>query len=159
MKNHTITTRATGYIRTSWLAVSLLIFSVLLFAPSAFGDERDQLRDNFKQRYPVLVQLKQAGKVGEVHTGYIEAVQPAFARERVNPDDSNSPTIAAFITAENRDRQRLYTLLAEEIGATPQAVAQRNARRNFDNAGPEEYLKPRSGQWVQKKNLRDEDRP
>jgi uncharacterized protein YdbL (DUF1318 family) len=141
-------------MRLGVLVVVAVVVSVLWPAAGvAHADEREQLRERFKQRYPTLVQLKRNDRVGETYRGMAGVVRPEYAQQRVRPDDEQSPTIGSFLEEENRDRQRLYELLAEELGTTADRVAERDARRRFDAARPDEWLQPRNGQWVRKRDL------
>ena len=100
-----------------------------------------ELQQRFQQRYPQLLQVKTAGKVGETFQGYVEATRPEF---------TNDPAVAGIVNAENADRVELYRIMAAQVGATPESVAQRNAVRNFSTARPGEWLKYPNG-WVQKR--------
>ena len=131
------------------IAAALAIAASLI--PLASADERAELKERFAERYPTLVKLKEGGLVGETYDGLAEVVKPAYASRKTG--DKDSPTIATFLEAENDDRNRLYELLAAETRTTPELVARRNAKRNFEKAGPEEYLKPQPGTWVKKKDL------
>ncbi|MEX2388216.1 MAG: DUF1318 domain-containing protein, partial [Phycisphaeraceae bacterium] len=119
---------------------------------SAQSDERAALQERFKQRYPALVQLKRDGRVGETHTGLAGAVRSEYLSQRVDKDDEESPTVQRFLSEENRDRQRLFELLAEELNTTATRVAEREARRRFDTAAPHEYLRPADGAWLRKRD-------
>lgn len=120
-------------------------------------DERAALQDRFKQRYPTLVKLIRSGKVGETYEALADTVKTEYASDKVDPDDQNSQTIGQFLGAENKDRRRLYEMLAEELNTTAEKVASREAKRRFDKAKPDDYLKLKSGRWVQKKDLKDDE--
>lgn len=144
-----------------WLTMILLGLWIGLTptAPALAQDndrsEREALKERFKQRYPILVELKNAGKVGETHEGYVAAVRSEYLDDRVDPDDEDSRTVREFIGAENRDRRRLYELIAEEVDTSAEKVARRNAIRNFEQAKGYEFLKLQSGEWVRKRDLED----
>lgn len=132
----------------------LAMLGLLAFAAAdADAATKNELKQRFKDRYPTLVALKNAGKVGEVHDGYVAAVNSDYLNDPADPGAEDSPTVAEFLGAENADRRALYEILAEETDSTPQKVARRNAQRNFENAAPEHYLKPADRDWVRKKNL------
>jgi hypothetical protein len=139
--------------RQRMLIGCLALTLIALVGTDAAAATKDELKQRFKDRYPTLVELKDAGKVGEIHTGYIGAVRGEYLDDRVDPDDEESVRISDFIAAENGDRRQLYEILAEETGADVDDVAARNAQRNFDKAEAEHYLKPENRDWVRKKDL------
>lgn len=126
--------------RVLGLLLSGLLVAVC-FGPAtvANANERAELRERFEERYPQLQRLKLDGQVGETHQGMVEAA----------PDVTLPTAASRVVEAENTDRRRLYQLLAEETGATPDIVAQRNARRNFERAQTGEWLKHPDG-WRRK---------
>jgi uncharacterized protein YdbL (DUF1318 family) len=100
--------------------------------------DAQELRARFEQRFQQLKQIKRAGKIGETSSGLVEAVKGDLQdKEKSLVDD------------ENADRTELYALIAKQEGVSPQVVAERNAKRNFERAGDDEYLKDSSG-WHRK---------
>ena len=118
----------------------------------AGSSERAELRERFKHRYPALQQLKREDRVGEVHNGFAAALRSEYLDQRVDRGKDESPTVRALLEAENRDRRRLFELLARELNTTPERVAEREGRRRFDAAAPHEYLKPPGGGWIRKRD-------
>ncbi len=124
-------------------------------APVALAaqDSLDELQARFKERYRQLLELKMDGKIGETSDGLVELTAAVYRNDRV----------AKLADAENRDRKRLYELLAEDLRAkaapderdaiTAETVARRNARRNFTQARPTEYLLMPDGVWIQAQDL------
>jgi uncharacterized protein YdbL (DUF1318 family) len=137
----------------SILANAFLLVVLLCAAPATGQADRDQLKHRFEERYPRLVQLKQAGRVGETWGGFLDVVEPRFR------DDESVKTL---VEEENRDRRALYALLAEELKAqleeperskmTPQVAAERNAWRTCEKASDTEKLGVAEGIWVTKKD-------
>lgn len=121
------------------LGLALLITISLGMATMAFSATEGELKAKFKQRYPQLQALRQQGKVGETAAGYVEAVKPEFVA-----------ATSGLVDPENADRRELYGVLAKQTGTTPDAVATRNAARNFDKARSGEWLKNADGSWRQK---------
>jgi len=144
-----------GTNKTRWFILAAGLLLGLAGAVSA--QDRDELRQRFEQRFPQLRQLMDAGKVGEMSTGYVGLVRESYGSQKVDPEDDASPTIQQFIDAENNDRRKLYAMVAEEVREDPQTIARRNAVRAFENAKPEWFLKPRDRDWVRKKNLDTDD--
>ncbi|QNN23644.1 YdbL family protein [Planctomycetales bacterium ZRK34] len=122
------------------LTVMLAAMFVGFGVASVRADDLNDLKQRFQQRYPALVKAKAAGTIGETAKGYVEAVKGSV------PGD-----LAKLMADENADRRKLYEILANKEGTTPEHIAERNAIRNFERARSGEYLKGRDGQWHQKK--------
>lgn len=113
---------------------------------------KETLKAQFKARSAELRDLKKRGQVGETVEGYVEAVDARSA------EDSK---IASLVSDENKDRAALYQLLADEINtenakapvkATRETVAVRNAHRNIEHAGPDEFLRVEKDHWLRVKD-------
>ncbi len=123
-----------------YLFTLLAGLSMLLGAANfarADSDAMKALQKNFQERYPAVQKLKAAGVIGETSTGVLEA------REKIDGEGQQ------LIDAENSDRAKLYQLIADQEGVTPEKVAERNALRNFQKAKSGEYLKGADG-WKKK---------
>ena len=122
------------------LATVMLSAGPVLAAKADHSQEKAELRDKFRARYPALKRLKLDGFVGETAEGMVAAVnnQPLDA------------AAASLVSEENRDRQRLYEILAEELGTDVNTVARQNAQRNFEKADAGEYLRDSAGRWTKK---------
>lgn len=120
-------------------------------SPAQSKVTRDELKSRFEQRYPRLSQLERAGEVGETWQGFVAAVT----------EGGVASDVRRVIEDENRDRQTLYAIIAEDVRAdtepsrrseiTAEVIAFRNARRNFENAGEREQLRVAEKTWVTKK--------
>jgi hypothetical protein len=127
----------------------------LLTVTAAAQDERQELKESMRKRYPLRAALTDMGKIGEVDTGYVDVLKDAYRSEKADPKDDASPTIGSLVDAENTDRRRLYALLAKDLEKSPQDVATQNAIRSFKKAKPEHYLKVSGKVWIQKKHVKD----
>lgn len=136
------------------LTLVLALATLLGAAAAARADERDELKQRFKERYPTLVQLKKAEKIGETFKGLAAVVKEEYEGQQVDPDEAGGPTIKAFLAEENKDRLRLYQLMAEELKTTPAKIAERDAKRRFEQAKPHEWLQPEKDKWVRKRDLK-----
>lgn len=122
--------------------------------PLARGEPtKDALKEQFKARDGELRSMKQRGVVGETIDGYVDAVGSGAAADQ---------KVGALLSEENRDRRALYQLLADEINAenpraavraTVETVAERNALRNIERAGPDEFLRVATDQWIRAKDF------
>jgi uncharacterized protein YdbL (DUF1318 family) len=136
--------------RTAASLLAVLVVAALA-ATTARADELGDLKERFATRYPALLKLREAGKVGETYLGHVEAVKEEFLKEEVQVGETKT-TVKDLLAAESKDRKSLYEIVAKKTGTTPEKVAARNALRNFEKAGPEEWLKTKDG-WVKKKDL------
>ena len=128
-----------------------------MMAGQATASTKEELKERFKQRYSTIQKIKDAGKIGEVYTGFIEALANSFLDDKVDPDNPESQTIGDLIAAENADRNQLYHILARETGTEAESVGRRNAVREFEKAKPDHYLKPAKSGWVKKKDLKSDE--
>jgi len=119
------------------IIVSLL---VLVVPAVSHASTKEELQKRFKERDPKLVELKQAGTIGETYQGYVELVD-----ERSKDKDAK-----AIVDEENADRKELYKVIADKEGTSADVVAERNAKRVFEKAKPGEYLKGADGKWKRK---------
>src|SRR5262245_57609963 len=123
---------------------SLLLVLILFAAPFTMAQEKKEdtemgaLQKRFEQRYAQIHSLKGKGVIGETIQGYVE-----FVKDK----DQNAATL---VDDENADREKLYELIAKKENTTPEKVAERNAKRNFDKAKPGEFLKGEDGTWDKK---------
>ena len=126
--------------RRTFIVALLGLAFVPIVARAAAASREDELKARFKERYPKLVDQKQAGVIGETYQGYIDLVD----------DKSKDKDAKALVDDENKDRKELYKLIADREGTTADVVAQRNAKRVFEKAKPGEYLKGEDGKWKKK---------
>jgi uncharacterized protein YdbL (DUF1318 family) len=114
---------------------------------------KDGLKAQFKAREAELRDLKRRGQVGETIDGYVETVE--------TKTDGDEKT-AQLLNDENKDRRALYQLLADEINkenprtpvkATLETIAVRNAHRNIERAGPDEFLRVGKDHWIRVKDF------
>jgi uncharacterized protein YdbL (DUF1318 family) len=122
----------------SFLAALLSCALLPCLAPAA--SREDELKESFKQRFPDIAALKEAGTVGETHEGYL-----ALVNEKSKDEDTKE-----LVEQENEDRKELYKLIADQENTTPAQVARRAGKRAFEKARPGEYLKGVNGKWRKK---------
>ena len=95
---------------TLWLA-ALMAMVVFSAGAIAFGGD---IKLRMKQRLPRIIELKEAGIIGENNQGYL-----AFVGSR--------QTDPELVDAENKDRKRVYEAIAKQQGTTADLVGQRLA--------------------------------
>lgn len=120
-------------------------------------DPRAELKESMRARYATLSAMRDAGKIGETPAGEVKLVKAEFGTEKVDPKDAGKGTVADLVAAENKDRQRLYELLAKELKITPAEVGKQNGARNLDKASPDHWVEI-DGKWVQRKTVKAETR-
>jgi uncharacterized protein YdbL (DUF1318 family) len=117
---------------TAWV---LLLLGAMLGsgAPAAADDAQARMA----ARVPAILQLKQAGVVGENNQGYLEFRAAAKEGE-------------ALVAAENQDRRSAYEVIARKTGATVDQVGRRMALKRVERAGAGEWVQGPDGQWARK---------
>ncbi len=112
------------------LFAALCVLTVTVFAESA-GD----IRRRMEQRLPQIDTLKSQEIVGENNRGYLEERKPGGADT---------------VSAENRDREAVYALIARETGATADAVGRARAKQIAANSRAGVWVQDESGAWKKK---------
>jgi len=115
-------------------------------AAAALADTKEEIADRMAKRLDALKKGKAEGKIGETFDGLVEAVKPASLSDAA---------LKKLIGDENADRRKFYELGAAKLGTSPESFALSAGKRHFREARPEDWLKPRDGRWVQKKDLKE----
>ena len=117
----------------------LTFFAALcLLAAPAFAESAAALRGRMEQRLPRIDVLKAQEVLGENNRGFLE--------ER----KSGTAGASAVIADENRDREAVYALLAQQTGATPDSVGRARAKQIAANSRPGVWVQDESGKWLKK---------
>lgn len=141
-------------------ARALIVLIVLVMGGSvtptgAAEADLEEAKERAAERYPILVKLKEAGKVGEIYTGYIGVVKDQYRDDKAKPDAADSPTVGELVSAENTYRKTVYQRIAEKVNVDAEKVGRRKAQENFKRAGPDVFLKLPDRDWTQKKDLKN----
>jgi uncharacterized protein YdbL (DUF1318 family) len=128
------------------LSVSLCTAILGAVAAAACAETKEEIVDRMAKRLDAIRKYKADGKVGETFEGLVGAVKVQYL------DDKD---LKKLVDDENADRKKFYALGAAKLGTTPESFALSAGRRNFREAKPEEWLRPKDGKWVQKKDLKD----
>jgi len=118
-----------------------IITFLVLFIFSAEGNcfaGANDIKARMQERLPTIVTLKAEGLIGENNKGYLEFVPGAAMK-----NDS-------VVSAENQDRQAVYSAIAKQQGTTPQLVGERRAIQIGEIASSGEWLQDSSGKWYKK---------
>jgi len=136
--------------RSGTWVVGVVLAAVAAWPTAAAARSKDEVVASIKARYPALVQLLAAHKVGETHKGLIDAVKDSVRDEKVT-SKGKTITIAQFIANENADRTEYFAIAAKANNTTPDVVAKGFARHRFSLLKSGEFWKREDGAWVQKK--------
>jgi uncharacterized protein len=124
---------------------SASLFRVLfLFATLALGtvvvraQDLGAVKARMEQRLGSVNALKDRGVAGENNRGFLEARGAA-----TGPDQQ-------VISDENSDRRTVYAALAQQTGATPDAVGRQRAQQLAGLAKRGHWIQDPSGAWQQK---------
>ncbi len=97
----------------------------------------NDIKQRMKQRLPVIVQMKKQGIVGENARGYLEYVSGNKANKRI-------------VDEENKDRKRVYTMIAKQQKVTLEKVERLRAVQIVQKTAKGEFLKKEDGSWYKK---------
>ena len=110
------------------------------------AETKEDIVNRMAQRLDAIKKHKADGKIGETFEGLVEAVKAQYLGEK---------DLKKLIGDENADRRKFYELGAAKLGTSPESFALSAGKRHFREARPEDWLKPRDGRWVQKKDLKE----
>lgn len=125
MKTHTLTFIA------SWVILAL-------FTHTLTAQSHNEIKERMKQRRPALEHMWQSGIIGENAKGYVEA------RGTLAPDQTRT------INAENNDRKKVYSSIAQSTKSTPEKVGQQRAAQIAKRAAKGLWLQSAQGNWYKK---------
>ncbi|MDA3916174.1 MAG: YdbL family protein [Deltaproteobacteria bacterium] len=121
-------------IRRIFKLYVLIIITLMISFQFAFAGD---IKKRMKQRLPAIAALKTKGIIGENNRGYLGFVTNARAKENV-------------ITAENKDRKKVYTYFAKQQKTTLDTVEKIQAKRKADRTSSGEFFQKPNGTWVKK---------
>jgi len=116
----------------------VLLAALSLLTLPAFAESATEIRSRMEQRLSSIDDLKAKGFVGENNRGFIEV------------RDSGSATAGSVVSAENRDREAVYALIAQQTGATADSVGKARAKQIASNTRSGVWVQDESGQWKKK---------
>ena len=117
----------------------IALFTLLIFSTegNCFAGA-NEIKARMQQRLPTIVNLKSAGLIGENNKGYLEYVPGAAVGQ------------AGVVSAENNDREAVYSAIAKQQGTTVQLVGERRAIQIGQKASSGSWLQNASGKWYRK---------
>lgn len=119
----------------------------------AGAPELARLHARVVARRPTLLTLMRAGMVGETWEGRLEAVKATYLAERSDPSASDGVTIGGLLAEEDRDRLRIYELIATGRPISAESVGIEFGLRSFASAQRSRFVRPRRSDWVEAADL------
>ncbi|MBI2511294.1 MAG: YdbL family protein [Opitutae bacterium] len=95
------------------------------------------IRQRMEQRLSQLDDLKAKGAIGENNRGFVEV-------------RGSAGNAAALVADENRDREAVYALIAQQTGATADSVGRARAKQIAASAKSGVWVQDESGAWKKK---------
>ncbi len=117
------------------ITLSLCVSTV---SASVFAGSVKELKAGFKERLPIIKELRISNIIGESNEGYIVY--------RVNDKKQEQ-----VINAENKARKILYKLIAKKEGVSINLVGKRRAKQIAKKAKSGEWIQTPNGDWTKKK--------
>ena len=118
--------------------LSILFVTLCLLAAPAFAESAAAIRGRMEQRLPQIDTLKAQEVLGETNRGFLEERKAGTAGA------------GAIVSDENRDREAVYGLLAQQTGATPDSVGRTRAKQIAANSKAGVWVQDESGTWKKK---------
>jgi len=126
-------------MNTRTVLVSTVVAILGLAAAALAGEPtKDQAIRNLKALQPKVAEQKGLGTIGEVYTGYIEAIHPGTA------------AVDKLVADVNLNRKAIYAFIAQRNSISLEKAALNGGQRNLEEAAPGEWIKPQDGKWRKK---------
>ncbi len=124
-------------MKTIFARLSLTCLLILSVVSGARAEDLNAVRSRMEQRIAQLDTLKTSGAIGENNLGMVE----------VRDESSDAVNVVAD---ENRDREIVYTALANRTGASADQIGRARARQIANGSAPGVWLQDESGRWYRK---------
>ena len=121
----------TIFLRIVFLVTALCLVSVVR------AEDVGAIKARVEQRLPQVDALKEKGAVGENNRGFLEV-------------RDGSADAAAVVAAENKDREALYTSVAQKTGSSVVNVGKARAAKIAQNSRAGVWVQDEAGNWKQK---------
>jgi len=119
------------------LLLALAFASPALVNDLAAAEDLQAVRARMEQRLPTIDDLKAQGAIGENNRGLLEV-------------RSGGGNAANVVSAENRDREIVYSEIAKKNNTSADQVGRARARRIAANSAPGVWLQRDNGEWYRK---------
>lgn len=125
------------FCQTFFLMTLMGMICSVIAVQSTFAGSLKQIKQNMRQRLPVIVRMKHQGIIGENSRGYLEFVTGKKTNQKIVAD-------------ENKDRKTIYAMIAKQQGVSIAKVEKLRGLQIVKKAGKGEYLKEKNGTWYRK---------
>ena len=112
---------------------------LLVAAVSAFAQNSAELKQRMAQRLPQIVEMKTNLLIGENNQAYLTILKPVSDAQK------------AIVESENVDRKTVYSLLAQQTGASLDLVQTKRAAQLREQAASGTMVQTEKGEWIVKK--------
>jgi len=116
---------------------ALFVGAPALVSPLRAAEDLNAVRARMEQRLPTIDDLKAQGAIGENNRGLLE----------VRGGGGNASSV---VSAENRDREIVYSEIAKKNNTSADQVGRARARRIAANSAPGVWLQRDNGEWYRK---------
>ena len=116
----------------------LLLATLALGTVAVRAQDLGAIKARMEQRLGSVNELKDRGAAGENNRGFLEARGNASGADQ------------QVISDENSDRRAVYAALAQQTGATPDAVGRQRAQQIAGIAKSGHWIQDQNGSWRQK---------
>lgn len=111
---------------------------LLVTAVSAFAQNSAELKQRMAQRLPQIVEMKTNLLIGENNQAYLTILKPVSDAQK------------AIVEGENADRKTVYSLLAQQTGASLELVQAKRAGQLREQATSGTMVQTEKGEWIVK---------
>ncbi|MDP1580443.1 MAG: YdbL family protein [Candidatus Didemnitutus sp.] len=108
-----------------------------LAVATAHANSSADIRRRMEQRLPQIDDLKAKGALGENNRGYLEVRQATGDAASVTSD-------------ENRDREAVYGMIAQQTGASADSVGRARAKQIAAQSISGVWVQRENGEWYRK---------
>mgnify|MGYP000010222095 CR=1 FL=1 len=114
-----------------------LLAIIGLFTTTALADSPAEIKGRMAQRLSAIDELKAKQIIGENNRGFVEVRQAA-------------PGADSAVSDENRDREAVYTLIANKEDSTADKVGHARAKQIAEGSRSGVWLQDEAGKWYKK---------
>ncbi|MDP2136459.1 MAG: YdbL family protein [Candidatus Didemnitutus sp.] len=117
--------------------IVLCVAFCALSASTVLAETANDIRRRMEQRLPAIDELKAKGALGENNRGFLEVRESAGNAASVTSD-------------ENRDREAVYGMIAQQTGASADSVGRARAKQIAGQSVAGVWVQRENGEWYRK---------
>ena len=116
----------------------LAILSVLtLGVITTRAEDMNAVKARMSQRLGKIDELKSQGAIGENNRGFVEL-------------RGGTPAAGDVVASENKDREAVYAVIAQQNGSSPEAVGRARAKQIAAGSAAGVWVQKDNGEWAKK---------